>query len=163
MPTPTPVTIDAELAAFLQSGISISVATRDSALQPSLARAVGCRVDGNTVTLLLPAPRAGQVLADIAANGMIAAVFSRPTTHRTVQLKASDARLVPLQPGDGQLLADYRAAFLRELAVIGHTERPFDAILVHEVAELAAVAFTPMAAYEQTPGPRAGAPLEPKR
>jgi hypothetical protein len=158
MTTSTP--IDAELAAFLQSGVSMSVATRDATLQPSLARAVGCRVDGDTVTLLLPAPRAAQVLADIAANGMIAAVFSRPTTHRTVQLKGSDARIVPVAAADAQLLADYRAAFLRELAVVGHTERPFDAILVHEPSELAAVAFTPTAAYTQTPGPRAGEPLE---
>ena len=32
------------------------------------------------------------MLDDIAANGMIAVVFSQPSTHRTIQLKGTDAR-----------------------------------------------------------------------
>ena len=91
--------LDAELAAFLESGVSIHAASRDAGCVAHLSRAIGCRVDADRrrVTLFLLASQSGAILADFRANGAIAAVFSLPTSHRTVQLKGRDAALAPLQ------------------------------------------------------------------
>src|SRR5688572_8540489 len=85
------------VAAFVQSGLSITVASRDDRLVPSIAKAVGCHVspDRSTVTVLMFANAAEAVCRDIARSGLIAVVLSRPSTHQTVQLKGDDARSVP--------------------------------------------------------------------
>jgi hypothetical protein len=44
--------------------------------------------------------KAGKLLECLRANGAIAAVFSRPSTHQTLQLKGVDAAVGPLAHGD---------------------------------------------------------------
>lgn len=147
-------------AAFVQDGrISITVASRDARRLPSVVRAAACRLDAGRcrLTLLLPTRQSAQVLADIAATGAIAVVFSEPSTHRTLQFKGSDARLEALQPGDAALARAHREAFVDEILPLGY-RRDF-ALTVHSVPgdELSAVTFTVAQGFEQTPGPRAGA------
>jgi hypothetical protein len=96
------------------------------------------------------------VIADIEANGMIAVVFSQPSTHRTIQLKGTDARVARVSPRDRDLVERHRAAWVDELTAIGY--RPEFARAVHGDTPDAMVAlvFTPTAAFQQTPGPGAG-------
>ena len=49
--------------------------------------------------------------------------------------------------------------FVAELAALGYAEPLVRAFLWCDPAELVAVGFTPCAAFQQTPGPRAGLPL----
>lgn len=153
--------IDEELAAFLQSGMSLHVASRGAGLEPRVARAVGCRVspDRRLVTVFVLASQAGPLLGDFAANGDIAFVASYPSTHRTVQLKGRDARPVPLDPADESLVARQADAFVADLAKLGYEEALPRSLLAGECADVVAVAFTPLQAFAQTPGPGAGAPL----
>lgn len=145
-------------AAFIQGRISITAASRDARRLPSVARAAGCRVDraANAVTLLLPTRQCGQLLADIAATGAIAVVFSEPSTHRTLQFKGSDARASAVEAGDEALVAAHRQAFVDEIVPLGYTREL--ALTVHSVpqGELSAIRFTVAEIFEQTPGPRAG-------
>lgn len=146
----------------MQSGISLCVGACDDRHTPTLARATGCRLspDRRRVTMFISATQASPVLRCIRENGAITAVFSRPSTHKTVQLKGKDAVVGGLDAGDLELVERYRCDFARELQPMG-----FDEILIHTLlaappADLVAVTFTPIEAYSQTPGPNAGEPLK---
>ncbi len=150
--------IDGELAAFLQSGVSVHAASRDAANVPCLVRGVGCRVSGDRrqLTIFLLAAQCGRLLRDLADNGAIAFVASQPSTHRTVQLKGSDAKVGVPQPGDERLAEGQREAFLRDLVGIGYDESLPRTLLGGDWADAVAVTFTPTAVFAQTPGPNAG-------
>jgi hypothetical protein len=153
--------LDESHAAFIQSGVSIIASSCDRANVPALAKAVGCRVspDRRRVIVLLAASQAAPVLEDIAITASIAVVFSKPTTHQTIQLKGTDAALVPVEPTDRACLERYAAAYAAELSRLGWGVDTGRVLVWCEPAELVAVAFTPAAAFNQTPGPRAGASL----
>jgi hypothetical protein len=153
----TPV-LDEDHASFIQGGVSVVVATRDAELVPHVVRGRGCRVsrDRRRVTVLVETARAGTLLEDIAANGQVAVVFSQPSTHRTIQLKGTDARLVRATPADHTVSARHLGFWVDELVRIGH-RREFARVVRGEADRgLAAIAFTPTSAFQQTPGPGAG-------
>lgn len=160
MHPPAPL-LDPELAAFLEGGVSINVGARDSHRIPTLARALGCRVstDRTRVTVFLSRRQASPLLEAIADNGAVAIVFTEPHSHRAIQIKAADAREVPLDPGDAHRVEAYRQAFVTEVGRLGFPEPLIRALLAAPLEDLTAVAFTPDSAHLQTPGPQAGAPL----
>jgi hypothetical protein len=156
--------IDEELAAFLQSGISMHAGSVGPGNVPQLARAAGCRVtpDGRSVTVFLVESQARELLAQLRANGAIAVTFTRPKSHRTVQLKGSDARIVPVRPQDAADIDRQVAIFDAELSAIGFPQRFGWTLAGGSPLGLAAVAFTPTSAFVQTPGPSAGTALKGK-
>lgn len=157
----TPGRLPPDLLAMMARGVSVIVASRDAALRPSVMRAVGSRVDdgGQDVTVYLSRPQSRQVIQDIAATGHIAVVFSEPSTHRTVQLKATHAQMRPAEPHDQPVLQAYLASMEHEIHAVGHARELARAMLAHRLEDLVAVRFTPEQAFDQTPGPRAGTPL----
>jgi hypothetical protein len=161
MSTSLPVLIGAEQAALIGRRVSIIVASRDAEQRPHLMRAMGCRLsaDLRTVTLFLSGASSRQVLDDLRANALIAVVFSEPSTNRTAQLKGSDASIVPTAPRDEALVQTYIRRHAEEIAGLGFAETLSRAIFKHEPGDLVAVRFTPTAAFEQTPGPKAGEAL----
>lgn len=146
-------------AAFIQGPVSVIVASRNADLVADMVRGCGCRVsrDRRQVTVLVEPGRAGTLPEDIAANGMIAVVFSQPSTHQTIQLKGTDARVVGVTPADRAAVRRHLREWSEDLGRIGFDQR-FSAAL-HGGRELAAIRFTPTAAFQQTPGPAAGQPL----
>jgi hypothetical protein len=149
-------------AAFMASGVSMHVASRGPANVPSVARALGCRIapDRSRVTLFVSAAQAPDLVADLRASRMVAAVFSRPSTHQTIQIKGDDATVGTLAEGDRTCVTAYAEALIRDLRTLGYTEAFGRALVAFDPADLIAVGFTPKAAFRQTPGPNAGAPLE---
>ena len=103
--------------------------------------------------------RAGTVLDDIAATGMIAVVFSQPSTHLTIQLKGSDAKLARVTQVDRAVADRHLQAWVDDLRLIGYTSEFARAVRGRAEQGLAAITFTPTAAFQQTPGPGAGQPL----
>ncbi|NNU44505.1 hypothetical protein [Ramlibacter montanisoli] len=150
-----------DLVAMMARGISVIVAARDAGLRPSLMRAVGSRVeaDGRDITVYLSRPQSRQVLEDLASNGHIAVVFSEPSTHRTVQLKASRVEMRGAGEGDAPVLARYLRSMEHEIQQVGFAPPLTRAMLAHRLQDVVAVRFTPEQAFDQTPGPRAGSPL----
>lgn len=150
--------IDADHATFLEGGVGISVAACNNANVPTLVRATGCRVskDRQSVTVFVSASQAAPVIDCIRANGAIAAVFSRPSTHQTVQLKGRDAAIVGLQPDDLQRIAEYRLAFVGQLVPRGYPEQLIRTLFSYPPSDIVGLRFTPTEAFSQTPGPRAG-------
>jgi len=157
-----PPLLDAEHAAFIRlPGISITAASRTVDHSPQLGRVVGIRVadDRSRVTVLIPADQNAELIDALRATRAIAVVFSQPSTHRTIQLKGTDASIEPPAPGDAEVAARWCAGFVAELAAMGYPEGLVANFVWSDPAALAAVTFRPCAAFQQTPGPRAGAPL----
>lgn len=154
--------IDAQRTAFITGAVSIVAASRGPNNMPTVARAAGCRVsaDGRRIALFFAASQAAALLDSIRATGAVSAVFSQPSTHRTIQLKGADGRVGALQEGDGELIARYADAFVRELCPLGYAEQLVRAVVWGPEEDFVTVSFSPSAAFDQTPGPRAGAPLE---
>jgi hypothetical protein len=160
MNVPPPL-LDPENAALLEGGVSITVGGRDAQMRPCLARAFGARIseDRRQVTVFLSRRQARPLLDAIEANGALAAVFSEPSSHRSLQVKATDARILPAAPEDVAQVAAYRGAFVDEVGRLGFPGPLVRALLAAPPEDLVAVAFTPGAAHHQTPGPLAGTPL----
>lgn len=153
--------LPADLVEMMARGVSVIVGSRDAALRPSVMRAVGSRVEagGRDITVYLSRRQSRQVLQDIAATGHVAVVFSEPSTHRAVQLKASRADIRPAGAADAPVLAAYLASMEREIGQVGFAPPLTRAMLAHRLEDVVAVRFTPEQAFDQTPGPRAGAAL----
>lgn len=141
--------------------MGIVVASRDAMLRPSVGRAVGCRVDPDRrrIKILLAASQNVALLADVRAQRVVAVVFSEPSSHRTVQLKGSDAAECAVATDDRDAIAAYASAFDAELARIGFGGGYARTLLAHDPDDLVALRFTADQGFLQTPGPRAGEPL----
>lgn len=160
---PPTAVLDAEHVRFVEGAASIIVASRNAANMPELVRAQGCRVsrDRRRVQLFVQASQAQALFDDLRRNGRLAVVFTSPSTHRSLQLKGDDASIARARPADAARVAAYRAAMVAELGGIGISEALVRALLAGDDATLSVVAFTPAAAFVQTPGPDAGRLLEP--
>jgi hypothetical protein len=162
VPEPTAVAaIPPELLAFMERGVSVHAASRDPSLAPSVMRAIGSHVEegGRRITVFVSRRQAAQLLQDLANDGPIAAVFSEPATHRSVQVKASRCTLRDGGAQDAPLLARYLASMEREIQRVGYPPHMTRAMLAHRPEDVVAITFAPEQAFEQTPGPRAGTAL----
>ncbi len=153
--------IPADLLAMMARGVSVIVGSRDAALRPSIMRGVGSRVeqDGRDITVYLSRPQSRQLVQDLASTGHIAVVFSEPSTHRTLQLKASRVEMRNADEGDLPVLERYLRSMEHEVQKVGFGPPLTRAMLAHRLEDVVAVRFTPEQAFDQTPGPRAGATL----
>lgn len=144
-----PPLLDEEIAQFIQRGVSINVASASNGVFPSVSRALGCRIsaDRRKVVIFFSAECSALLLADLHNNGAIAAAFSMPTTHRTIQLKGRNVQFEPLQEGDYTIIAAYRQAFIAEIIAMGQREALAGSILPEHRADVVAVSFTPTAAF----------------
>jgi hypothetical protein len=154
--------LDAVRADFITHHVAINVASCNAARMPSVVRAHGCRVspDRRRVTVFVSVPRAARLIADLRAGGGIAAVFTLPHTHETIQLKGARADVVPLAPGDDACIRAYVESFVEELRRIGYREALGRAVMSSADEESVGLTFEPTAAFVQTPGPKAGSRLE---
>jgi len=154
--------LDPKYAAFItRDGISINAASCAEGRLPRIARATGVRLseDRCRVALLVAGQQYAPLLEAVRGSRAIAAVFSFPSTHETIQLKATDAEVQEAVAGDAELAGRYVEAFAAELEQYGYSGEAIRAVLWCDPAELRVIAFTPTAAFLQTPGPRAGARL----
>ena len=156
-PVDNPLADEANFA-LLRTGFMVTVASRDAAHVPSVTRALGCRVapDRRRVTVFLLASQSATLRRDLRETGAIAAVFSQPSTHRTIQLKGSDATLGAIEPGDMELIDANAAAALADLVLSGFPESFARTLFAYDAPDLVAIGFTPSTAFVQTPGPQAG-------
>jgi len=156
--------LDEHGAVFITHSVSIIAASCDGLREPSISRALGSRVsaDRRTVTLFIPVARAGEFLQHLRAGGPIAVVITKPSTHESLQLKATRAELVPLEDGDRALMEQYAQSFMDDISKMGYRE-PFNSALVSTVHEDAVgVRFEPGSAFVSTPGAQAGKKLDVK-
>lgn len=150
--------VSPELAAFLESGLSLVVGTRDGDLVPECAFGAGIRVHagGGRVTLFLGTSPAAAAIENLRANGAVAITASRPVDYRTVQLKGRATRVEAVSDVERRTLLSYREALVRQLGAVGWARSVTRRLSVWPCV---AVEVELDAVFEQTPGPRAGAAL----
>ena len=154
--------IDSQTAAFIQTGVSISVSACGADRLPSMSRGMGCRAsdNGNEVRVFVKLSQAAELIENIRHSARVANVFSLPSTNRTVQLKGSDARMEIFDVADLAVIEEHVALFLEQVVPLGIPEEIARSILAYTVDDLATVVYTPSAAFSQTPGLKAGKPLD---
>ncbi len=155
--------IDAELANWIvRGGPTITVASRDEQNRPSLGQAIGCKLDDERrrLTLFLLEARNQSVIADFRRVGAAAVVFTNSFSTRSLQLKTSEVREVAFSPADHERVTAYIGAVALEFANHGVPDGYVRALLVREPGPILAFELTPEIAFDQTPGPRAGSPVE---
>lgn len=152
--------LDQEMSAFLNSGVSITVASCSPDLIPSVARAKGCHARAGTATLriFLSTSQAEDLLRDVQSTRKISVTFSVPDTHRTVQFKGCDAHITPLQPEEARIIAAYIDIFHGRIATFGFSA-DFTRAFLGSPADEVAVEFSVTDAFLQTPGANAGSRL----
>ena len=154
--------LDQAHVAFIESGGTIYVASRDAKLRTALAYGLGCRVspDRRRIGIFLAASWCDELLASIRETRAIAVSFAQPGSHKTLQLKGDDAEIGPPEPGDAARQAAYLAKLVENLMRAGVPEALVRTVVTCEPADLVVVRFSPVAAYSQTPGPQAGNRVE---
>lgn len=159
-----PARFHPDLLAFLQRGLSLYMGSTDSRGWPQVARAFAVRpLPGPQLALAVPAEPAAGLFAGIEATGQVALVLCQPTTHFTVQVKGRDALVEPLLTDDWPELGRNRDAFGAEILPFGFDADFADAwfsVQGNGADAVRVVRFTPSGAWNQTPGPGAGAPME---
>lgn len=144
---------------FLHGEVSISVAASDAASgRSSLARVLGSHAstDGMQLRLLVDRAQCADLLRWVADSGRLAVVYTEPLSHRTLQIKSTDARVVDADAEDLAHAARHLQQFARAIGAVGLSP-DYAAALIHtDPARVAVLACTPQAVYRQTPGPRAG-------
>jgi hypothetical protein len=153
-----------DLLAFLQRGLSLYMGSTDASGGPQVARALAIRpLPGPQLALAVPAEPAAGLLAAIGSTGQVALVLCQPSTHFTVQIKGRDACVEPLPAEQWPELRRNRDAFSAEILGFGFDSDFTDAwfsVAGNGPEALRLVRFTPSGAWNQTPGPGAGAPME---
>lgn len=146
------------LQAFLQLGVSLTVATRDDRMVVEITRCAAARLgEDGRVLVAVPMPEGRRTLANIDATGLIAFSAALPSDYSTIQLKGRDARRVEW-PEQEAAVAQHRARFAEMMHKVGLPSNYARSMWSNEVV---AVAFTPSEMYDQTPGPAAGQSIKP--
>lgn len=149
-----------ELAAFCESGLSIIAGTCSPAGWPLPVHGSGCRIGADgSVRVLFRRHGAAAALAALAAGAGIAATFSRPSDHRSIQLKAARARIEAPDAADLASSARQLRVFREMLEGVGYPPAFTVPFTGHDPSDLVAVVFVPGEAFVQTPGPGAGSAL----
>ena len=154
----TQTLINAELAEFLTSGLSINVATRDSDLQPDgvVAWAVRVHDDGARLTLYLHVEAAREMQRNLKTHPEIAIALDRPTSHRACQVKGVVVKSRRARAAEKALVEGQVESFVADLDAIGIPRAMTAGWATWPCAALE-VRVTDV--FEQTPGPGTGGPL----
>jgi len=150
--------ISPELAAFLESGLPITVATRNGELEPDGAWAWGASVneDRRRLTVYLRSESAAPLLANLASHREMAMVFDRPADHRACQVKGRFLSSRKARANERAALDQQVGGVRRQLGAIGI---PGGMTAAWRWWPCVAFEIEVTHLFEQTPGPGAGEPL----
>jgi hypothetical protein len=159
----SPVVIDDALKAFLESGVSIVIGTRDEGLVPEIVRAWGLHVsrDRRRVRLSVPDATSVRTRTNLVTNSHIAVSCSLPSNYETVQLKGRHLRTTSPSADDLLRLERHRESFASVNESFGIPRARVEAFWQRELTGsplFVTIHFVVQAVFNQTPGPTAGAP-----
>lgn len=150
--------ISPELATFLESGLSITVGTRNGELEPTGARAWAVRVhdDRAHLSVFLYEKSVDGVMKNLASHPEIALAIDRPTDSRACQLKGIVVASRAAKPEERAEVERQVDGFLSELETLG-IPREMTAGWNFWPCVVVDARITQL--FEQTPGPGAGEPM----
>ena len=109
--------------------------------------------------VLIPQGVNHALLQAVAEGSALAATFTRGRDHRSIQLKAPQASLRDIEPGDLGEAARQAALLADDLMELGFSRLQAEAYAMCRATDLVALVFRPDRVFTQTPGPGAGAEL----
>lgn len=150
--------ISDDLARFLESGVAITVATRDGDLQPDGAWGWAVRVhdDREHVTLYLHENGASAMLRNLHEHPEIAIVLDHPSTHRACQVKGFYESSRKARKDESGFVKRQVEGFAADLEAIGI---PREMTAAWNPWPCMAISLKVTSLFEQTPGPGAGEPM----
>jgi hypothetical protein len=153
------VLINQDLAAFMASPVMIILGTRDGALVPEIARAVGAVVRGEEgcVDLVVSEWQWSKTVANVRANGQLAATFARPSDYVSYQVKGH-ATVASATAEHVALARRYIESTASTLGELGLERRVVAPWLVER--DLVTLRMSVQEIFVQTPGAKAGQLIE---
>jgi len=147
----------------LSAGVSLRLGSCNRLGEPAIGRGLAVELlpDGR-LRALMEGQACIEVLQCVRETGRISVVMGLPSTHRTLHVKGSDGVVSSAEtPADHELLQLRLDAFAKQVAPFGFARETLVANW-YDVrrGDLWAVAFSIAGAWDQTPGPGAGQPLE---
>lgn len=145
-------------AHILENVGTILVGTRDATLSPEITRGWGPTIlaDGHTMHVCVSLSAGAKTLENLRESDEIAVTFHQTVTYQTVQLKGRFLE-------SGELTAQDRDAVARQKDILAEQAKlhgiPMNIGSRLFTADLVRIRFVVHQAFEQTPGPRAGARL----
>lgn len=142
----------------MNGGVSVIVGTVDADGFPTCCRgiAIATRDNFETVTIYLPSATAGETVANVATTRRVAIACTHPLSHDSIQIKGL-TRAVRLAPAEDEAFVRRRldefAGVLEEIGLPRHVTRRVS----HWPAFAIDVSVEQV--FNQTPGPKAGAPI----
>jgi hypothetical protein len=152
------VATEIDLAALVDEGVAVVVATRDPEQHLELSRAWGPALseDGARLTVCVEAPPDSAMERNLRSGSPLAAMLARLTTQTTVQLKGLVVEVEPPTPQRLDAVRQHVDDFAAETAVVGVP----DEIARNLVGpDLLSVTIEVVERLVETPGPDAGKPL----
>jgi carbohydrate-selective porin OprB len=146
---------------FIESGVSMLVATRDGELRGECVRGLGAQVsaDRSRVTVFLNEALSARTRANLEHNGQIAIAFSRPIDHHSLQIKGVAIAWRKSSAADRKVQERYLAGFVEQLYWVGLPRAVTRRV---RLTPALTVTVTPHSLFLQTPGPDAGRALDPR-
>ena len=151
-----------EWAAHLESGCSNRLGACTPAGEPEICRALASqqRRDGR-IDVLLAADVGAHLIPAVRATRRLSHVMAHPGTNRVLHVKGLDAEAFPVEPGHMELLVACRKRFAARLAPYGFNEGNLMRVWYDvDLSNLCCLRYTPLGAWDQTPGIGAGGPIE---
>ncbi|WP_414475320.1 hypothetical protein [Microvirga sp. M2] len=151
--------IPQDLAAFMASPVMIILGTRDDPLVPEIARAVGAAVrrEEGCIDLVVSEWQWPKTVANVRANGQLAATFARPSDYVSYQVKGR-AVVAPTSAEHFNLATRYRESMVSTLGELGLEQRVVAPWLVGR--DLVTLHLSVQEIFVQTPGAKAGRLIE---
>ena len=143
--------------AFLQSGTASALGTRSSDGAPLIGPGIACRLETDgLIRVVVPRAPNLPLLEAIEAGQPLAATFSAPRDHRSIQIKTSRAAVAPIRSHDACEAARQVALLADGLVEIGFTRHQAESYVVYDPSDMVSVEFRAEQVFTQTPGPGAG-------
>jgi hypothetical protein len=147
----------------LSAGVSLRLGSCSRSGEPAIGRGLAAELlpDGRVRTLV-EGQACAEVLQGVRETGRISVVMGLPSTYRTLHIKGGNGVVSTAETSaDHELLRRRLDAFARQVAPFGFAREDLVATWYDvRKGDLWAVAFDNTGAWNQTPGPGAGQPLD---
>lgn len=153
--------LTADLVAFVQSGVTVSLGGQDVRGWPLVGFGIGCRVlAGNRLRVLCGKSGNRALLDALAAEGPLAVTFTAARDHRACQVKSCEVQILPSISDDLPEMDRQTSIQYSELIALGIPPNVVRDFVTFDPDDLVALEFVAEQLYSQTPGPGAGAELK---
>ena len=151
-----------DLVDYLSAGLAHQVGACGADGQPHVVRALALVAEEDaSLSVLLSALASPELLDAVRVTKQVSVVLCHPTTMRTIQIKGADATVHPAGTPEYRALVEQRGeAFWCDIESLGFSRTSLAGWYEVPEGALVRIRFTPYGAWNQTPGPGAGMPVE---